>query len=59
MAGQSRLKDLFVDVPVRPGKGGVKGIVEPELDTDEKAQPATSAHDVRHPLEDLGRLMQF
>jgi malate dehydrogenase len=59
LTGQYGLKDLFVGVPVKLGKGGIKQILELELDADEKALLETSAQDVRRSFEDLGRLMQF
>jgi malate dehydrogenase len=59
MTGQYGLKDLFVGVPVKLGKGGIKQILELELDADEKALLETSAQDVRRSFEDLGRLMQL
>ena len=59
LTGQYGLQDLFVGVPVKLGKGGIKQIVELELDAHEKALLETWAQDVRDSLEDLGRLMQF
>ncbi len=59
VTGQYGLQDLFVGVPVKLGKGGVKQILELDLDADEKALLETSAQDVRRSVEDLGRLMQF
>jgi malate dehydrogenase len=59
LTGQYGLKDLFVGVPVKLGKGGIKQILELELDAGEQALLDRSAQDVRRSFEDLGRLMQF
>ena len=54
--GEFGLKDLFVGVPVLLGKGGVKKIIEIDLDEQEKAMLHESADHVRKGLEDLKRL---
>ncbi len=54
--GEYGLKDLFVGVPVRLGKGGVKEIIEIDLNDDEKALLNVSAEHVRKGLEDLNRV---
>jgi malate dehydrogenase len=54
--GEFGLKDLYVGVPVLLGKGGVKKIIEIELDEQEKALLDESADHVRKGLEDLKRL---
>ena len=59
LTGQYGLKDLYVGVPVKLGKGGIKEVIEIELDSDEKAMLDASAEHVRSSFEDLGRLMTF
>ncbi len=54
--GEFGLKDLYVGVPVLLGKGGVKKIIEIDLDEQEKALLHESADHVRKGLEDLKRL---
>lgn len=54
--GEFGLKDLYVGVPVLLGKGGVKQIIEIDLDEQEKALLHESADHVRKGLEDLKRL---
>ena len=54
--GEFGLKDLYVGVPVLLGKGGVKKIIEIDLDEQEKAMLHESADHVRKGLEDLKRL---
>jgi len=56
LEGEFGLKDLYVGVPVLLGKGGVKKIIEIELDEQEKALLHESADHVRKGLEDLNRL---
>jgi malate dehydrogenase len=59
LTGQYGLKDLYVGVPVKLGKGGVKEVIEIELNADEKALLDSSAGHVRSSFEDLGRLITF
>ncbi|TVQ10909.1 MAG: malate dehydrogenase [Balneolaceae bacterium] len=59
LTGQYGLKDLYVGVPVKLGKGGVKEVIEIELNADEKALLDSSAEHVRSSFVDLGRLMTF
>ncbi|MCA1801810.1 MAG: malate dehydrogenase [Rhodothermaceae bacterium] len=59
LTGQYGLNDLYVGVPVKLGKGGIKEVIEIELDSDEKAMLDASAEHVRSSFEDLGRLMTF
>ena len=59
VTGQYGLTDLFVGVPVKLGRGGVKEIIEIELAPEERALLEASARDVRNSLEDLARLMTF
>lgn len=54
--GEFGLKDLYVGVPVRLGKGGVKEIIEIDLNEEEQALLNTSADHVKKGLEDLSRL---
>ncbi len=54
--GEFGLKDLYVGVPVLLGKGGVKKIIEIDLDEQEKDLLNESANHVRKGLEDLKRL---
>ncbi|MDI6402146.1 malate dehydrogenase [Balneolaceae bacterium ANBcel3] len=56
LEGQFGLKDMYVGVPVRLGKGGIKEIVEIDLNDEEKALLHESAEHVRKGLEDLERL---
>jgi malate dehydrogenase len=59
LTGQYGLNDLYVGVPVKLGKGGIKEVIEIELDSDEKAMLEASAEHVRSSFVDLGRLMTF
>jgi malate dehydrogenase len=59
LTGQYGLKDLYVGVPVKLGKGGIKEVIEIDLNADEKALLDSSAEHVRSSFEDLGRLMTF
>lgn len=54
--GQYGLKDLYVGVPVLLGKGGIKKVIEIDLDQEEKALLQTSADHVKKGLDDLNRL---
>ncbi len=56
LEGQFGLKDLYVGVPVRLGKGGVKEIIEIDLNDEEKELLNTSANHVKKGIEDLKRL---
>ncbi len=47
VTGQYGLKDMFIGVPVRLGKGGVKEIVELDLNDKEKADMKASGDHVR------------
>ena len=55
--GQYGLENLFVGVPVKLGRGGIREIIEIELDADERKLLETSAADVRDSFEALNRLM--
>ena len=54
--GEFGLKDLYVGVPVRLGREGVKEILEIDLNDEEQELLNTSADHVRQGLEDLKRL---
>lgn len=55
--GEYGIKDLFVGVPVKLGKNGVKQILEIELDASEQALLDNSANAVRNLMTDLERIM--
>ena len=57
LTGQYGLKDLFVGVPVKLGNGGIKEVIEIELNADEKALLDSSASHVVSAFEDLERIM--
>ncbi len=59
VTGHYGLKDLFMGVPVKLGKGGIKEILEIELDADERALLDASARDVQASFDALARLMSF
>lgn len=59
VTGQYGINDLFLGVPVKLGRGGIKDIIEIELDPAERALLETSANDVRKIIDDLHRLMSF
>ncbi len=54
--GEFGLKELYLGVPVRLGKDGVKEIIEIDLNEEEKALLNTSADHVKKGIEDLKRL---
>jgi malate dehydrogenase len=54
--GQFGLDGLFIGVPVRLGSGGIKEIVEIELNDDERALLNDSAEHVRTAVADLERI---
>jgi len=58
LTGQFGLKDLYVGVPVKLGKGGIKEIIEVELNDAEQALLNNSANAVREGLTDLERIMK-
>ncbi|MEX0773028.1 MAG: malate dehydrogenase [Balneolales bacterium] len=55
--GQFGLSDQYLGVPVKLGYGGIKEIIEIELDSDEKALLETSAKQVKAALSDLERIL--
>ncbi len=56
LQGEYGLHDLFIGVPVKLGRGGVKKIVEITLTADEKAALMKSAAAVKGLVQDLARL---
>jgi malate dehydrogenase len=57
LSGEYGISDLFVGVPVKLGKGGVKQILQIELDASEQAMLNNSADAVRGMMTDLERIM--
>jgi malate dehydrogenase len=57
LSGEYGISDLFVGVPVKLGKGGVKQILQIELDASEQAMLDNSAEAVRGLMTDLERIM--
>lgn len=57
LSGEYGISDLFVGVPVKLGKGGIKQIIEIELDANEKAMLDNSAEAVRGLMVDLERIL--
>lgn len=56
VTGQFGLDDIFIGVPVKLGKGGIKEIIDIPLSTDEQALMNNSAEHVKTNLESLKRL---
>jgi malate dehydrogenase len=56
VTGQYGLNDLFIGVPVKLGTGGIKEIIELDLDADEQALMANSAEHVREIVEAYERI---
>lgn len=54
--GEYGVKDLYVGVPVKLGKGGVKEIIEVDLDASEKALLDESVGHVRSVMSDFAKL---
>lgn len=57
LSGEYGIKDLFVGVPVKLGRGGVKQIIEIDLDASEQAMLDNSAEAVRGLMADLERII--
>lgn len=55
--GEFGVKDLFIGVPVKLGKGGIKEIVEIDLNDDEMKLLRASENAVRSTLDDFKKLM--
>lgn len=58
LTGQYNINDLFVGVPVKLGKGGIKKILEVDLDQKEQQLLDESAGHVRSVLDDFKKLME-
>jgi malate dehydrogenase len=56
LTGEYGVKDLYVGVPVKLGKGGIKEIIQIELTADEQAMLEGSCNAVRAVFEDLERI---
>ena len=54
--GEYGLNDIFIGVPVRLGRGGVREVIEVELEEDERALLHASAEGVREMVQALDRL---
>jgi malate dehydrogenase len=50
LQGEYGMKDLFLGVPVKLGRGGMEKIIEVSLSADEKVALAKSADAVREPM---------
>lgn len=57
MTGQYGLNDLCIGVPVKLGHGGIKEIIEIDMDSDEKKLMDESAGHIQKGLEDLKRIL--
>lgn len=57
LEGEYGVDGLFLGVPVKLGNGGIKEIIEVDLNEDEKQQFETSANHVRETYKDLERIM--
>ena len=57
LTGQFGVKDLYIGVPVKLGKGGIKEIIEIELNEDEQKLMDASAEAVRSAFKDLERIL--
>lgn len=55
--GEFGVKDLYIGVPVKLGKGGIKQIIEVDLNEDEKKLMEGSVNAVRGTLEDFRKIM--
>ena len=57
LTGEYGIKDLYVGVPVKLGKGGIKQIIEIELNNDEKTLLEQSCSAVRGVFSDFERIL--
>lgn len=57
--GEYGLKDIYLGVPVKLGKGGVEEIIEISLDADEKKLLSSSASSVKEVMKSLDALKLF
>ena len=55
--GEYGINDLFIGVPVKLGKGGIKEIIEIDLNDEEKELLRASENAVRSTLNDFKKLM--
>jgi malate dehydrogenase len=55
--GEYGIKDIFLGVPVKLGHGGIKEIIEVELDADEQKLMDESEKAVRSTLDDFKKLI--
>lgn len=55
--GEFGVKDLYIGVPVKLGKGGIKQIIEVNLNEEEKKLMEGSVNAVRGTLEDFRKIM--
>lgn len=55
--GEYGLNNMYIGVPVKLGKGGIKEVIEVDLDADEKALLDASAEHVRNGFKDLERIL--
>ena len=58
LTGEYGVDGLYVGVPVKLGHGGIKEIIEIELNNDEKALFDASCDHVRNTYADLGRILK-
>jgi malate dehydrogenase len=58
LTGEYGINDLYLGVPVKLGKGGIKQIIEVELDDQEQELLMKSAASVRSGVDDLARIQQ-
>jgi malate dehydrogenase len=58
LTGQYGINELYLGVPVKLGKGGIKQIIEVELDENEKDLLLKSAAAVRSGVDDLARIQK-
>jgi len=56
LTGEYGINELYLGVPVKLGKGGIKQIIEVELDADEQELLKQSAAAVRSGIDDLARI---
>lgn len=57
LTGQYGLNDLCIGVPVKLGHGGIKEVIEIDMDSDEKKLMDESAGHIQKGLEDLKRIL--
>lgn len=57
LTGEYGLNDMYIGVPVKLGKGGIKEVIQIELNDEEQAAMDSSAQHVRDGFEDLKRVL--